>query len=149
MKAQLKAAALIMLLCSGVFWPPTARAAEQPGPSTAQRAREEAQQLLKERDEAQVKAKIAEQKMRDAGLRPESLGYESARATRNQSAAAGSKLAAYDRYARTTKEMEKRIKDEVFRGTRGVSCQDIARFESLQAEVDLARVAGRLPAEEK
>jgi hypothetical protein len=149
MKGQLKAAALIVLLSGGGLCSPTVRAADQPAPNAAQRAHEEAQELVKERDEARVKARIAEQKMREAGLRPESLGYESARAARNQTAAAGSKLAAYERYARTTKEMEKRIKDEVYRGVRGVSCQDIARFERLQAEVDLARVAGRLPAEEK
>jgi len=87
--------------------------------------------------------------MRNNGLNPASLGFESARALRDRQALSGSKLAAYDRYLKTAKKLEKSIRDEVFRGVKAEPCQDIARFECLQAEVDLARVEGRLPEAEK
>ena len=41
--------------------------------------------------------------------------------------------------------MEKKIREEVDQGLRAVDCRDIAHYERLQAEVDLAR----LPAQEK
>jgi len=144
MKTQIGAVTLAVALCCGI----QVQAAEQSA-SAAQHARDEAQPLLKDRDEARAKAKAAEQKLRDNGLSPASLGFESARATRDQQAASGSKLAAYDRYAKTAKQLEKKIQDEVYRGVRGVGCEDIARFERLQAEIDLARITGRLPAAEK
>ena len=49
---------------------------------------------------------------------------------------------------RPPKQIEKKIKDEVDRGVQPLIAADIARFERLQAEVDLARLAGRLPAQE-
>lgn len=94
-------------------------------------------------------AKAAEKKLREAGLEPESLGFEAARALRDRHGLAGSQLAAYDRYVKTANELEKKIQDEVQRGVRPVICQDIARFERLQAKVDLARISGRLPAQEE
>jgi hypothetical protein len=68
---------------------------------------------------------------------------------RDQQAASGSKAEAYDRYAKTARQIEKRIRDEVERGVLPPLAADIGRFERLQAEVDLARIAGRLPAEVK
>src|SRR5678809_1103695 len=89
-----------IVMCVSVLWPCALRAADQSLTSSAKLARDDAQQLLRDRDEARPKAKAAELKMRDAGLRPESLGFETAREARNQEAASGSKLAAYDRYAK-------------------------------------------------
>src|SRR5258705_3169815 len=81
------------------------QAADEPARSPAQVAHDEAQQLLKDRDEARPKAQAAEQKLREAGVRPESLGFESAKALRERQAGSGAKLAAYDRYAKTAKQI--------------------------------------------
>ena len=104
----------------------------------------EIQQLLKARDDAQVKAKAAEKELREAGVIIDSLGFDSARATRDQRASTASKLAAYDRYAETAKRLERKVQTEVEMGQRQVRFSDIARFERLQAEVELAQVKGRL-----
>jgi hypothetical protein len=149
MKTQIKSVAVAMIFCGSVLCSLSAQAAEQPAPPDSKRAHDEAQQLVKDRDEARPRAKIAEQKMREAGARPESLGYESAKATRDREASSGSKATAYSRYAKTTKEIEKKIRDEVYRGVQPLLSEDIARFERLQAEVDLARLMGRLPAQEQ
>jgi len=125
------------------------QAADAPARSAAQIAHDEAQQLLKERNEARPKAEAATKKLRDAGVRPESLGFESAKALRDQQAAAGAKGQALDRYAKTAKRIEKKIQDEVYRGVQPPLAGDIAHFERLQAEVDLARYSGRLPAKEE
>jgi len=105
----------------------------------------EIQQLLKARDDAQVKAKAAEKELREAGVLIDSLGFDSARVTRDQQASTGSKLAAYDLYAKTAKRLERKVQTEVEVGKRQVRFSDIARFERLQAEVELAQVEGRLP----
>jgi len=149
MKKQVKALALMIVVGGCLACPLPAQSAEQSGLDSGKRAREESLQLLKDRDEARPKAKVAEQKMLDAGARPESLGFESARTARDKQAASGAKGAAYERYVKTAKQLEKKIKDEVERGVKAVVCLDIARFECLQAEVDLARIAGRLPAAEE
>jgi len=149
MKARNKAPALAVALCFTAAWLVQPIAAQQPAPSPAQQAHDEAQRLLKDRNEARPKAKAAEKKLREGGLSPVLLGFEPARAIRDRRAASGSRLAAHDQYAKTAKQLEKKIRDEVERGVRPVICQDIARFERLQAEVDLARVAGRLPAKEE
>src|SRR5688572_28250218 len=139
MKKQIGVFAVGAALCCGI----NMQAADAPARSAAQVAHDDARQLLKERDEARPKAKAAEQKLREAGVQPESLGFESARALRDKQAAAGAKATAYDRYVKTAKQIEKKIKDEVDRGVRPLLATDIARFERLQAEVDLARIAGR------
>ena len=149
MKAHMKPLTLAIALCCAVLCSAPATAVDQPAPSEAQRAHDEAQQLLKDRDEARPKAKAAEQKLREGGLSADSLGFENARAIRDQQSASGSKATAYDRYAKTAKRLEKKIQDEVERGVRPIVCLDIARYERLQAEVDLARIAGRLPAREE
>jgi hypothetical protein len=149
MKVRIATVALATVFCGSLLCVPSIRAAEQPVPSDSKRAHDEAQQLVKDRDAARVKAKAAEQKMRDAGQRVESLGFVSAKATRDRQAASGSKATAFDRYAKATREMEKKIQDEVSRGVQPLLCEDIARFERLQGEVELARLLGRLPAEEK
>ena len=145
MKTQIGVVTLAVVLCCGR----QVQAAEQSAPSVGQRARDEVQQLLKDRDEIRPKAKDAAQRLQDNGLSPASLGFERARATRDQEAASGSKLAAYERYLKTANKLERKIRDEVGRGVRGVGCDDIARFERLQAEIDLTRIRGLLPADEK
>lgn len=147
MKKQIGLLTLVVALCGVV----PLQAADVPAVSEAKINRDQAQQLLKERDEARPKAEAAEKKMRDAGAGPrvDALGFASAKSLRDQQAASESKARAYDRYARTAKQIEKRIQDEVYRGLQPPLAADIARFERLQAEVDLARIAGLLPAEEK
>ena len=145
MKKQIGVVTLAAMLCGGVQM----QAADEPARSSGQIVRDEAQQLLKERDEARAKAQAAEKKLREAGAAPsESLGFASAKSLRDQQAAAGATASAYDRYAKTAKQIEKRIKDEIDRGLQPLLVADIARFERLQAEVDLARIDGRLPAQE-
>jgi hypothetical protein len=145
MKAHLGFITLLATLCSIAL----SQAADESTRSTAQAARAEAQQLLKDRDTAGAKVTAAEQILRAAGIAPESLGFATAKTERDQRAAAGSKATAYDRYAKTAKQIEKRIQEEISRGERHAAAADIARFERLQAEVDLARIAGRLPAQEE
>jgi hypothetical protein len=149
MKAQMKSATIAMALYCGLLCPALTQAAEQSAPSAAQRAHNDAQRLLREWDAARPKAQAAERLMRESGLNPASLGFDSARELRDRQALSGSKLEAYDRYFKTAKKLEKSIREEVYIGTKAVLCQDIARFERLQAEVDLARIEGRLPAAEK
>ena len=110
---------------------------------------DEAARLLRERDEASVKAEAAVKKMWEVGKggREDALGF--ARKLRDEQAVSGSKLEAYKRYAATAREIEEKIQKEVEVGARSPSEADIAHFERLQAEVDLARITGRLPAEEK
>ncbi len=110
-----------------------------------------AQHLLKQRDEARPKAEAAEKRMREAGAgaQVEALGFASAKSLRDQQAASGSKAEAYERYANTAKQIEQKIQVDVQLGAQSQSAADIARFERLQAEVDLARITGQLPAEEK
>lgn len=149
MKVRIKPPALAVALCLALASLTHATAAVQSAPSPSRQAYLEAQQLLKERNEAKPIAKAAETKLREAGLDPGSLGFGSARAIRDRQAESGSRLAAYAGYVKTTKELEKKIRNEVTRGVQPVISQDIARFERLQAEVDLARIAGRLPAREE
>jgi RNA polymerase sigma factor (sigma-70 family) len=106
---------------------------------------DEIQQLLKARDDAKVKAKAIEKRMREAGVQIDSMGFDSARVTRDQQASAGSKLAAYDLYAKTAKRLERKVQTEEELGKRMIGFSEIARFERLQAEVELAQVEGRLP----
>ena len=110
---------------------------------------DEAARLLSERDEASVKAEAAVKKMWEAGKggREDALGF--ARKLRDEQAASGSKLEAYKRYAATAREIEEKTQKEVEVGARSPLEADIAHFERLQAEVDLARITGRLPAQEK
>jgi hypothetical protein len=147
MKKQIGVVTLTALLCCGI----QTQAADESTPSAAQVARDKAQQLLKERDEARTKAQAAEKKMREAGAaaRVESLGFASAKRLRDQEAASGTKATAYVRYAKAARQIEERIKDEIDRGLQPPIVADISRFERLQAEVDLARIEGRLPAKEK
>jgi hypothetical protein len=121
----------------------------EPNQSNSKIAREEAQQLLKDRNDARPKAEAAEQNLRNEGRRPEALGFEKAKALRDEQAATGDKATAYARYAKTAKEMETQIKRQVEVGLEPIIAADIARFERLQAEVDLARLMGRLPAQEE
>jgi len=146
MKKQIGAVTLAAIFCWGIRMQ---AAVVEPAPSDSKIAREEAQQLLKDRNEARPKAEAAEQKLRDSGRRPEALGFEKAKALRDEQAAAGGKATAYARYARTAKEMETQIKRQVDVGQQPFIAADIARFERLQAEVDLARIMGRLPAQEE
>ncbi len=104
MKAHMKPLTLAIALCCGVLCSPPATAAEQPAPSAAQRAHDEAQQLLKDRDEARPKAKAAEQKLREGGPSPASLGFESARALRDKQVTSGASMVAYDRYAKAARK---------------------------------------------
>jgi hypothetical protein len=146
MKTQIRRITLAAMLCGTLG---TYAAVVEPPQSDAKIAREEAQQLLKERNEARPKAEAAAAKLRDAGRRPEALGFEKAKTLRDEQAAAGNKATAYARYAQTTKEMEARIKRQVVLGQQPIIAEDIARFERLQAEVELARLLGRLPAQEE
>ena len=57
MNTQLKVLTLTMVLSAGVLCSPPVQAADEAAPSAAQRAHDEAQQLLKARDEG-VKAKM-------------------------------------------------------------------------------------------
>ena len=145
MKKQIGLLTVVATLCGVV----QLHAADVPAVSDAKVNRDQAQQLLKERNEARPKAEAATKKLRDAGIRPESLGFEAAKTLRDQQAAAGSKGQALDGYVKTTKQMEKKIQDEVYRGVKPPLAEDIAHFERLQAEVDLARYSGRLPAKEE
>ena len=145
MNTQLKLLTFTIVLSAGVLCSPPVQAADETAPSAAQRAHDEAQQLLKARDDARVKAKAAEKKLREAGVHIDSLGFDSARAARDQQASTGSKLAAYARYAKTAKRLERKAQTEVEQGKRAMAFSEIARFERLQAEVELAQVEGRLP----
>ena len=69
--------------------------------------------------------------------------------TSTQMKGTGAKGQALDRYAKTAKRIEKKIQDEVYRDVQPPLAGDIAHFERLQAEVDLARYSGRLPAKEE
>ena len=140
MKTQIRRMTLAAMLC-GAFG--MRAAVVEPVRSDSTIAREEAQQLLKDRNDARPKAQAAEQKYRDVGVRPEALGFEKAKAIRDEQA-----VTVYDRYVKTTKEMETLIKSQVVDGKQPPMAADIARFERLQAEVDLARIQGWLPAEE-
>ena len=146
MKTQIWRMTLAAMLCGSLG---IHAAVVEPTQSHSKIAREEAQQLLKERNDARLKAEAAEQKFRDSGRRPEALGFEKAKVLRDEQAAAGDKATAYARYVRTTKEMETQTKSQVEVGQQPVIASDIARFERLQAEVDLARLMGRLPAQEE
>jgi uncharacterized lipoprotein NlpE involved in copper resistance len=145
MKKQIGIAALAALLCGC-----NQNQAEKHSPQPAgQLARDEAQQLLKERNEALPKAQAAEKKMREVGKSSRSLGFEQAKTLRDKEAAFGDKATAFSRYATTARDLEKKIKTEVMPGKLGVGAADIAVYERLQAEVDLARLQGRLPAPEQ
>ncbi len=146
MKKQIGAVTLAAILCCGIQM----QGADVSAPSATQ-VRDEAQQLLKERDEARLKADAAVEQLRRAGRvrSAEELGFAGAKRVRDQEARSGSKTEAYERYAKTAKQLEKKTQKEVMVGTKPVLMNDIARFERLQAEVDLARITGRLPAVEK
>lgn len=146
MKTQIRRMMLAAMLCGTLGMH---AAVVEPTQSDSKIAREEAQQLLTDRNDARPKAEAAEQKLRDSGRRPEALGFEKAKTLRDEQAAAGDKATAYARYAKTAKEMETQIKRQVEVGLEPIIAADIARFERLQAEVDLARVLGRLPAQEE
>jgi beta-lactamase regulating signal transducer with metallopeptidase domain/HEAT repeat protein len=107
-----------------------------------------AQQLVKARDEARLKAAAAEKKLTESGAPAGSLGFDRARGERDTLLAAArdsrEKLAAYYRYANEAKRLERSIEDEVLRGVRPVDVREIARFERLQAEVEMALAQGRL-----
>jgi hypothetical protein len=145
MKKQIGLIALVAALCGAT----QIQAADEPKRSPAQIARDEAQQLLKDRNEARPKAEAAVKKLREAGVRTELLGFDSAKALRDEQVKSGEKGQALDRYAKAAKQIEKKIQDEIDRGVRPPLAADIARFERLQAEVDLARHTGRLPAKEE
>jgi hypothetical protein len=144
MKTQIGAVTFALLLCAAV----QVRSADAPDRSEGQTAGEDALQLIKDRDEALPKAKAAEQELRNAGASP-IIEFESAKALRDKEAASGSKFLAYDRYAKSAKRIEKKIQEDVYHGDKSSIATNIARFEHLQAEVDLARVAGRLPAKQE
>ena len=146
MKTQIRTMTLAAMLCGTLGMH---AAVVEPTQSDSKISREEAQQLLKDRNDARPKAEAAEQNLRNAGRRPEALGFEKAKTLRDEQAAAGDKATAYARYAKTAKEMETQIKRQVEVGLEPVIAADIARFERLQAEVDLARLMGRLPAQEE
>ena len=102
MKSQIRILTLIALVC-GAFG---MQAADfEPARSDSKIAREEAQRLLNERNEARPKAEAAEQKLRDSGRGPEALGFDKAKALRDAQAVAGDTATAYDRYAKTAKEI--------------------------------------------
>lgn len=146
MKTQIWSVMLAAVLCGALGMD---AAVVEPTQSNPKIAREEAQQLLQDRNEARSKAEVAEAKLRESGRRPEALGFEKAKTLRDEQAAAGDKAAAYTRYARTAREMETQIRHQVEVGQQPVLAGDIARFERLQAEVELARLIGRLPAQEE
>ena len=146
MKILIRKMTLAAMLCGALG---LQAAVVEPARSDSKTAPEEAQQLLKERNDARPKAEAAEQKLRDSGRRPAALGFEKAKALRDEQAAAGDKATAYASYAKTAKEMETQIKRQVDLGQQPLIAADIARFERLQAEVDLARLMGRLPAQEE
>jgi len=132
------------LFLHGLLMPP-AFAADPDSIRTKPTAAEQAQQLLKDLDEAQPKAKRAEKIMRDSGWDPATLGFREARVTRDKEAASGSKSAAYNRYAKKARQLERQAQSDAEAGRIGTPCLDIARLERFQAEVDLARVTGLLP----
>lgn len=141
MKTHLWIMTLVAILCGGSgMW----AADVEPPRADSKCGREEAQQLLKDWNDARPKAEAAAQKIRDAGRRPEALGLEKAKVLRDEQA-----VIAYDRYAKTAKEVETFINRQIGVGQQPPIMADIARFERLQAEVDLARIKGWLPAQEE
>ena len=149
MSNRIKILMTAMILSSGVLCSLPAQESAGATSSAAQRAHDEAQQLLRARDEARQKARVAQKKLLEAGVRLDPLGFDSARATRDQQVTAtnqsGDKLASYDRYAKSAKRLERKIQTEIEAGIRPIEAGDIARFERLQAEVELAQAEGRLP----
>ena len=119
--------------------------------SKATSSTEEMQTLLKARDDAWAKVEAGENKSQEngKGSRLNTLGFEVARKSRELQAESGSKGEAYKRYVETARAMEEKIQKQVDIGARPPLDADIARFERLQAEVDLARVEGRLPTADK
>src|SRR6266545_2889642 len=150
MSKQMKALAITMALSSGILYSMPLRGAEIPGPPALHHPEDETQQLLRDRDDAAPKARAAQTKLREAGVLIDSMGFDSARSTRDQKLSAATsaqeKLAAYDRYAKIAKRLEGKVQSEVKQGLRGVDFSDIARFERLQAEGELAEAKGRLGA---
>jgi hypothetical protein len=133
--------AAMVCICSALF----AQVADpEPDRSDSKMTREKAQQLLKDLNDARPKAEAAEQQSRNAGVRPPTeSGFAKAKALRDEQA-----VTAYERYIKTTREMEIQIKEQAQAGRQPFAAKDIARFERLQAEVDLARIQGWLPAQE-
>ena len=64
MRTKIGTVVIAVVLCYGI----QVQAADEPARSPEQRARDEAQQLLKDRDEAQPKARAAEQTLHDNRL---------------------------------------------------------------------------------
>jgi hypothetical protein len=148
MKMQMSQIVPIFVLSCGVLFMP-ARVVGQTASATPETRRLEAQQLLKDRDAAKPKAIAAEKKLREAGFKVETLGFVVARANRDREFASNSDVGEYSFYAKAARKLEEEIKDDVERGVKPALSLDIARFERLLAEVDLARMEGRLPAREE
>jgi hypothetical protein len=136
------------LILSGAMFCSSA-AAQQSNPPVAQPRIDEAQLLLKARDEARPKAKAAQKRLREGGKPFDFLGFDNARSGRDQhlriAKSAREKLAAYGEYAKVARRLERQIQDEVSQGLHPIDFSVIARFERLQAEVELAQAEGRLP----
>jgi hypothetical protein len=105
--------------------------------------------LIKAWDEARPKAKAAERRLREGGKPYDFQGFEKARAARDHqlrtAKSAEGRVAAYAEYVKAAKRLEKHVEEEVNRGAEPIDFLPVARFERLQAEVDLAQVEGRLP----
>lgn len=149
MSTRIKVLATAMFVSGGVLCSSPAQETVAAASSAAQRAHDEAQRLVRARDEARQKATVAEKRLREAGVRLDPLGFETAHAGRDRQIAAanqsGDRLAEYDRYAKAARRLERKIQTEIEAGVRPIDVGDIARFERLQAEVELAQAEGRLP----
>jgi hypothetical protein len=100
-------------------------------------------ELTKARNEARVKAEAVEQRLRKNGASAGQLGFDEARAARDKELAvardASERIAAYERYAEEAERLERQIQKDIEVGKRPVGIGDIAHYERLQAEVELAR----------
>jgi hypothetical protein len=100
-------------------------------------------------EEERPKAKAAQKRLREGGKPYNFLGFDNARSARDQhlrtANSAREKLAIYEEHVKAAKRLERQIHDEVTGGLHPVEFSVIARFERLQAEVELAQAEGRLP----
>jgi hypothetical protein len=105
----------------------------------------EARQLLDDRDTARFKAGAAEALLGEAAA----VGFPGIRAMRHlqmiRAEGRAQRLAIQQEHVRAVNERTKALQAEVEIGARPKLVLELARFEQLQAEVDLAREEGRLP----
>jgi hypothetical protein len=147
MSARTKVSATVLIMTGAILCSPAV--AQQSNPPAGQSPTNEAQQLLKARDEARPKAKAAEKRLRAGGKPYDFQGFEKAREARDRQLKTTKnpreKLVVYMEYAKAAKRLERQIHDEVTRGLHPADFSVIAHFERLQADVELAQAEGRLP----